>query len=85
MDVLKRTGFPWMLEVAKCPPQEAIIHLGEAFRNFFAGRSEDSKYRRKGADYRFTLSNAQFEAYRTRLRIPNIGWVRLSDRCDSSV
>lgn len=36
---VKRERFPWMLEVSKNVPQMAIIQLGQAFQNFFAGRA----------------------------------------------
>ncbi len=35
---LKRVAFPWMFDVTKCAPQEAIIDLGMAFRAFFLQR-----------------------------------------------
>lgn len=37
---LKKTQFPWMYEVSKCAPQEALRDLDRAFRNFFRGRQE---------------------------------------------
>jgi putative transposase len=40
---IKREQFPWMLEVTKNAPPMAIIQLGEAFKNFFAGRANDPK------------------------------------------
>jgi putative transposase len=35
LNAVKRTQFPWMLEVTKAAPQHAIINLGVAFKNFF--------------------------------------------------
>ncbi len=40
LNAIKRERFPWMLEVTKCAPQQAIIQLGQAFQNFFAGRAK---------------------------------------------
>ena len=40
LNAIKREQFPWMLEVTKNAPQMAIIQLGEAFKNFFAGRAQ---------------------------------------------
>ena len=48
MNAVKREQFPWMLEVTKNAPQMAIIQLGEAFKNFFAGRAKYPKFRKKG-------------------------------------
>jgi putative transposase len=46
-----------MLEVTKCAPQLAIVQLGKAFQNFFAGRAKYPKFRRKGVRDRFSISN----------------------------
>ncbi len=32
---IKKTEFPWMLEVTKCAVQYGIKNLGKAFQNFF--------------------------------------------------
>lgn len=79
LNAIKREQFPWMLEVTKCAPQMAIIQLGEAFRNFFAGRAKYPKFRKKGADDRFTLTNDQFSVEGSRIRIPKLGWVRMRE------
>src|SRR5262249_11786158 len=31
----KQTDFPWMYDVSKCAPQEALRDLNRAFKNFF--------------------------------------------------
>ena len=60
-------------------PQMAIIQLGQAFRNFFAGRAKHPIFRRKGVDDRFTLTNDQFQVAGRRIRIPHLGWVRMRE------
>ena len=79
LNALKRERFPWMLEVTKNAPQMAIIQLGEAFKNFWAGRAKFPKFRNKGVDDRFTLTNDQFRVEGPRIRIPNLGWVRMRE------
>ena len=79
LNSIKREQFPWMLEVTKCAPQMAIIHLGDACKNFFAGRSKYPQFRKKGVDDRFTLTNDQFSIDGSRIRIPNLGWVRMRE------
>ena len=37
-------------------------------------------FRRKGLDDRFTVSNDQFSLDGSRIRIPNLGWVRMRER-----
>jgi len=79
LNAIKREQFPWMLEVTKNAPQMAIIQLGEAFKNFFAGRAKYPKFRKKGVHDRFTLSNDQFSIDGCRIRIPMLGWVRMRE------
>ena len=43
LNSIKKQQFPFMTEVTKCSPQEAIIQLGKAFDNFFKGRAKYTK------------------------------------------
>src|SRR3990167_7187932 len=79
LNSIKKKEYPWMLEVTKNAPQMAIIQLGAAFKNFFAGRAKYPKFRKKGIHDRFTLTNDQFAVEGNRLRIPNLGWVRMRE------
>jgi len=76
---IKGEQFPWMLEVTKNAPQMAIIQLGAAFKNFFAGRTKYPKFRKKGLHDRFSLTNDQFSIDGSRIRIPHLGWVRMRE------
>jgi putative transposase len=79
LNAIKREQFPWMLDVTKCALQMAIIQLGQAFANFFAGRARYPRFRKKGRDDRFTLTNDQFDIDGCRIRIPNLGWMRMRE------
>ena len=79
LNAVKRAQYPWMLEVTKCAPQLAIMQLGQAFQNFFAGRARYPQFRKKGVHDRFSLSNDQFDIEDSRIRIPNLGWVRMRE------
>jgi putative transposase len=79
LNSIKAEQFPWMLEVTKNAPQMAIIQLGAAFKNFFAGRAKYPKFRKKGLHDRFSLTNDQFGIDASRIRIPNLGWVRMRE------
>jgi len=79
LNAVKREQFPWMLDVTKCAPQLAIIQLGEAFKRFFSGQNRYPTFRRKGVDDRFSLSNDQFSVDGSRIRVPNLGWVRMRE------
>ena len=73
LNATKRSTFPWMLEVTKNAPQMAIMQLGQAFENFFAGRTHYPTFRKKGRDDRFTITNDQFMVDDKRIRIPKLG------------
>ncbi len=79
LNAVKREKYPWMLDVTKCAPQMAIMQLGRAFENFFAGRARYPTYRRKGADDRVTISNDKFQVEGRRLRVPKLGWVHMRE------
>jgi putative transposase len=79
LNAIKREQFPWMLEVTKNAPQMAIIQLGDAFQNFFKKRAAYPTFRKKGINDRFTLTNDQFALNGSRIRIPNLGWVRMRE------
>lgn len=90
LNVLKRTpkeagGVPWLYEVSKCAPQEALRHLDRAFANFFRRCKEGATRRgfprfksRKRGIGGFTVSGARVEdCY---VALPRIGPVRLKER-----
>lgn len=79
LNAIKREQYPFMLEVTKCSPQMAIIQLGDAFNRFFRGQTKYPRPRKKGRDDRFTLSNDQFRIDGQRIKIPNLGWVKMSE------
>jgi putative transposase len=80
LNAIKREQFPWMLEVTKNAPQMAIIQLGAAFKNFFAGRAKYPQFKKKGKSRdSFTLTNDQFTINGCRVRIPNLGLVRMRE------
>jgi putative transposase len=69
LNAIKRERFPWMCEVTKNAPQQAIKHLGRAYKNFFADvakyrdgeipwkRVRVPKPKKKGKDDRFRADN----------------------------
>jgi putative transposase len=93
LNAIKRTEFPWMLEVSKTAPQTAIINLGIAFKNFFEDlakfrrgeiRRKDIRrptFKKKGQHDSFRADNGPdtFECNRRRIKLPVIGWVRMRE------
>ena len=79
LNAMKRTQFPWMLEVTKNAPQMAIIHLGKAFKRYFQGLAERPVFKKKGRHDSFSLTNDQFSIRGPRVQIPKLGWVRMHE------
>ena len=79
LNALKKEHYPWMLEVTKCAPQMAIKNLGKAFTNFFQGQGAYPRYKAKGRDDRFTISNDHFKVEGKKIRLPHIGWVSMRE------
>jgi transposase len=79
LNAIKREQFLWMLDVTKCAPQQAIMQLGTAFQNFFAGRAKYPRFHKKGRNDSFALDNGQFALDGSRIRLPHLGWVRIRE------
>ncbi len=83
LNAIKRTQFPFMLEVTKCSPQLAIMQLGDAFKRFFKGENGYPQFRKKGLNDRFSLSNDQFKLKLKKdkpyIQIPNLGLVKMRE------
>jgi len=79
LNSIKREQFPWMLEVTKCAPQEAIIDLGKAFNNFFKGRAGYPIFKKKGMHDSFRVSSGFFKIESKAIRLPVIGPLRMRE------
>ena len=79
LNAVKREEFPWMLEVTKCAPQEAIIDLGKAFKNFFDGRAAYPVFKKKGVHDSFRVSSGFFKVEGKTLTLPIVGGLRLRE------
>jgi putative transposase len=81
LNAVKRDQFPWMLEVSKTAPQQAIKNLGMAFKRFFDHTAKYPRFKRKGMHDSFRADNGaetvRFED--KRIRLPVIGWVRMRE------
>jgi putative transposase len=81
LNSLKREQFPWMFDVTKCAPQEAIIDLGGAFRSFFEKRGRYPRFKKKGGRDSFCAANeaGTFRVDGKRIKLPVVGWVRMRE------
>src|SRR5215472_11023381 len=48
LNALKKTDFPWIYEVSKCAPQEALRNLEKAFKRFFENCKKNKAGKLKG-------------------------------------
>lgn len=79
LNAIKRDEFPWMMEVTKYAPQQAIINLGAAFERFFNGVAKYPTFKKKGVHDSFTVGNDQVKLKGSMIRLPRIGWVKLRE------
>jgi len=80
LTALKKTEFPWMYEVSKCAPQEALRNLDRAYANFFRGlkTGEDigfPTFKKKGKHDSFTLTGA-IRVAPDAVQLPKLGAIK---------
>ena len=83
LNSLKASQFPWMYEVSKCAPQEALRDLDRAFKNFFRGLNQTQKvgfpkFKKKNYQESFRLTGT-IEIERTTIQLPRLGTIRLKE------
>ena len=82
---VKKTEFPWMYEVSKMAPQEALRDLDSAFKYFFRGIKKGQKIgfpkfkSRHKSKSSFTISFGFYVTNET-INIPKVGRVRLKEK-----
>ena len=79
LNAIKHTQFPFMLEVTKCAPEQAIKDLGKAFKNFWAKLAGYPQFRKKGQHDSFYIANNVFEVVGNKIKIPKLGWVKMAE------
>ncbi|SRR6266568_967733 len=91
LNALKPSQFPWMYEVSKCAPQEALRDLDAAYKNFFRrvelkkqgkwrGKLGFPTFKKKSkgiGSFRLTGSIRVFEKS---VQLPRLGTVRLHEK-----
>ncbi len=86
LNAIKRDAFPWMLEVTKAAPQQAIKNLGQAYKRFFQGISKYPRFKKKGIHDRFRADNGPpsqgadaVQVYGKWVKLPRVGWVKMRE------
>jgi len=72
LNATKREEFPWMMEVTKCSPEQAIKDLGSAFSRFFKKQGGYPKFKKKGQRDSFYISNDQCKIIGKELFVPKL-------------
>jgi len=88
LNVLKQTEVPWMYEVSKCAPQEALRDLDTAYKNFWRRCKNSDKQKgfprfksRKRGIGSFRLTGAiQSTASGRRVQLPRLGKIHVKER-----
>ncbi len=83
---IKGEAFPWMLDVPKTVPQQAIKNLGDAFQRFFTKQNDYPKRKKKFRHDSARLDNGPpkkgadaVQVTCKKIRIPKLGWVRMTE------
>jgi putative transposase len=90
LNTLKQTDYPWMYEVSKCAPQEALRNLDKAYANFFhkAKLKSQGKYKGKLGFPKFKKKSKAIGSFRLTgaikvfaesVQLPRFGRLRLHE------
>ena len=86
LNVLKKTEFPWMYEVSKCAPQEALRDLDKAYANFFRrikkGEQEKGfpRFKSKNRSRKSFRLTGSIRVFENGIQLPRLGRLRLKER-----
>lgn len=80
-NAIKPVEFPWILDLPKSVPQQAIKNVGRAYQRFFQKQSQFPRFKKRGVHDSARLDNGPgaFAFDGQRIRLPKIGWVRLRE------
>jgi len=90
LNALKPTQFPWMYEVSKCAPQEALRDLDTAYANFFRkvkskkigqlkGKVGFPKFKKKSKAIGAFRLTGSIKVFSGSVQLPRIGTLRLHE------
>jgi putative transposase len=85
LDELKKTDVPWMYEVSKCSPQEALRNLDKAFNNFWTARKSKRlvgfpKFKSKKNGIGGFRLTGTITVSSDRIQLPRLGTIRLKEK-----
>ena len=84
---IKANDFPWMLEVTKSAPQQAIKDLGQAFSRFFKKLAGYPKFKKKDKHDSFRIDNGPtivgadaIQIIDNKIKVPKLGWIKMTEK-----
>lgn len=80
LNTLKPTELPWMYEVSKCSPQEALRNLDRAFDNFFKKRGCFPKFKSKKNGIGGFRLTGTIKVSASHVKLPRLGVLKLKER-----
>ena len=80
-NVIKPVEFPWILDLPKAVPQQAIKNVGRAYQRFSQQQAKYPRFKKRGVHDSARLDNGPgtFQCEGSRIRLPKIGWVRMHE------
>jgi putative transposase len=81
----KKKEFSWMYQVSKCAPQEALIDLDKAFRNFFRGLKNGTKigfpkFKSKRSGVNSFRLYGSIRVFSSSVQLPRLGRIKIKER-----
>lgn len=86
LNKLKQTDLPWMYEVSKCSPQEALKNCDNAFNNFFRrckqkkGPKGFPRFKSKKSRLRSFRLTGMIKVSDSHVQLPRLGRLKLKER-----
>jgi len=85
LNSLKKIEFPWMYEVSKCAPQEALRDLDKAYQNFFRSRKKGGrvgfpKFKKKGRSTDSFRLTGTINIRDNRIQLPRLGKLKMKGK-----
>jgi putative transposase len=86
LNALKKTDFPWMYDVSKCAPQEALRDLDKAYANFFrrckaGGKPGFPHFKSRHRSKKSFRLTGTIKVFDSSVQLPVIGKVKLKRAC----
>ena len=85
LNAVKATEFPWMYEVSKCAPQEALRNLDCAYKAFFRRVKQGKKpgfprFKKKGCSRDSYCLTGTIKVGHRKIKLPRHGWLRTKEK-----